>query len=329
MTNIKALLSPKFFFTFYFPAVVIFGFQNCSDVGFKTESSQVEQLLGSDLVIENGFKFTNKKVVTLEINANGEIYPKMRISNSPDFSDAELIDFKSPYEYDLKDEYASDGSKDGVKSIYVELVGENVPVKVMNQNIGLDTVFPNIIPQGILADGLVGEAPSFQDVVNLFWDAHDVPASTGFTSGIDAQRGLRIAYSKTNDCSSSNVTLIQDWGFYSDSFGVNWPQKNPIDSLYFCIYVQDHAGNSKSYTSQPMTSLWKVLVGENAQGNGGHYLSPSVRFKKPAFLAKYSRGNMFINDESFNNIRVISSESSTTSSEISLFFGDGRLAVTG
>lgn len=314
---------------FYFPLTVLLGFQNCSDADFATEASHVNKLLGSDLVLENGFDYTNKKIIDIQLKVNTSIYKAMRISDSPNFENSISQPTQENFKFDLGDNYAPDGSKDGIKSIYVELTGEGIPVKIINQNIGLDTVHPKINAEGILASGLEGVIYSHQETVSIDWSGTDVMSSTGFNSGIDEVNGLKVAYSAVSDCSTSQVSVIKDWGTYTNGTTVSWPQKSPLDSLYFCIYLKDRAGNLNHVMSQPMTSLWKVIVGENSQGNGSDYLAPNIRFKKPGNLAKDALGNIYIQDEHFNNIRVISSAQSQTPNQVSLFAGNGQLAPTG
>jgi|GEM_PF-3406000 len=304
--------------------ILLVFFQNCSnDAGFVVEPSEAQKF-DAPLLIENGSQFTNKKVVSVEINLPAQDFTSMRTSKTEDFSASDVVPYSSTFSHDLGDDWADDGSKDGPKTVYVELRPSIGPPTILNQTIGLDTVFPSIVPEGILAEGMQGVVIPEGDQQNLAWQGEDVPAANGFSSGLDLTSGIKVGYTPNEDCSASQVELVKDWTGYTDNLSVTWPQKNPLDTFFFCIYAKDNAGNVKAVLSQPMSALWKVIVGENSQGNGGSFLSPNVRFKSPMTLAMDAQNNIYISDAHFHNLRKANGPSSSSPGEMSLLMGDGH-----
>ncbi len=89
--------------------------------------------------------------------------------------------------------------------------------------------------------------------------------------------------------------------------------------FYICVYLKDLAGNSATILSQPMIGLWRVLAGDNNQGNGGSVNATNVRFKAPYLLARDSKKNTYIYDRHFNTIRRVSA-----TNQITLVAGNGQ-----
>ena len=154
------------------------------------------------------------------------------------------------------------------------------------------------------------------------WDAIDADAVTGYSSGLHKSEGLKVATTNIEDCSENSVSN-SNWGVYKDHLDISWPQENQNEVFYFCVYLKDRAGNISTSLSQPMSSVWKVIAGENNQGNGGSFNSPNVRLQYPSALAKSLDGQLFISDSKFNNIRRISADSNRNLKEISVFAGNG------
>jgi hypothetical protein len=283
-----------------------FFFQNCSPIQFNRDYSS-QGILGTP-VSSNG-AYTNSRVLPIEIEVTGDDYTEVRASIYEDM-DAKAVPWVKldgskvlKLDVDLAEQYAGDGSLDGKKIIYVQGRDPltNVVAKASTEAF-LDTQTPKIEIQGILKNGIQGRLMSKGEMVSLFWDSSDVPASSGYSSGIV---GFRWGVSENGDCSDANLVSDSGWKENVNSMEVAWPEGDPLKAFYFCLFVKDKASNVGPGFSQPMTSLWNVIAGDNAQGNGSSVTSNKVRFKLPYYLHLDVKGDIQFYDNAFNSYRKI------------------------
>jgi len=304
--------------------ILVLIFQNCSAVKMSYDYASVDRSMGMGLIIENGQPATNKKAVAVSFTGNDlSSMTQMRLATTSNM-DAAAVPWQ-PYSsntfFDFGSDWASDGSKDGLKFIYAEVrQNPSAPSVALQGNIGLDTVFPTIAGDGILATGIQGQHFVKGQSVALNWHYGDQPAGpNNYSSGIDP-RGFKIGYTRTADC-GGDVTWLGDWqAAFSSMNNFVWPAALPSDTFYVCMLIKDVAGNTTTMQSQPLASVWSVLAGDNNQGNGGGVGAPNVRFKQPSGLVSDSKGNIFVIDRQFNVIREISSDTRT----ITTYAGNGH-----
>ncbi len=294
-------------------------------MSFEADPSQFNSdiLLSSDE--DDGAQYTNNKIVDLNFVYDSSLYTSLKVSFNEDLTDSVDYEPQNRIKFDLGDKFAADGSKDGLKKIYIKLTSKINSIKLIEHDLYLDTVPPQIDFSGILNTGLNGKAYALNESVQLSWDANDVNALSGYSSGLHKTESLRIATTKIEDCSENNVSRA-DWRGYKKSLDISWPQENQNETFYFCVYLKDRAGNISTSLSQPMSSVWRVLAGENNQGNGGSFNTPNVRLQYPTTLAKSSDGQLFISDSKFNNIRKITADNNRNLKNISAFAGTGLTA---
>lgn len=289
--------------------ILVFGFQNCAKINFGKDygSSVLEASLGVADVF-----YTNSKVVPVTVNLDSPYMNQIRASIYPDM-DAQKIAWQvwnsgtsGKINVDLGDQYAADGSKDGPKDLYVEArdSANNKKTQVILKAF-LDTQSPTINGLDLLVNGTQGKVYSKGQSVDLKWNAQDVIAKSGMSSGIDPDKGFRWGVASSGDCSESSLTQKSDWMAANGSISVSWPGSNPLEAFYFCLYTKDRAGNIANLLSQPMTSLWSVIAGDNSQGNGSSVTSSKVRFKNPYYFSRDPQGNLHFVDSAFGVQRVI------------------------
>lgn len=277
------------------------------------------------MTIEGGKPATNKKIVEVQFSSllTTQEFAKVRFSLTPEMTETKnpWRDFSSSTTYDFAEEYDKDGKKDGLKTLYAELLPsyrDSQPLKLA-ATIGLDTIVPTVSAQEILAKGLQGVVYKKGQSVALKWAYQDAVAPTGYSSGLDPH-GMRVGYTSFADC-SNQVTWVTDWQQTSSGINFSWPTSAPLDTFYVCVLMKDLAGNQYAMLSQPMISLWRVFAGDNSQGNGGSVKASNVRLAYPGTLATDSKLNLFILDGHFNNIRRVSKDG-----QISLVIGTGPAA---
>jgi len=307
--------------------LLLFTFQNCSQVSFEANLSLTDRSVdpGSDTDPLDLLRYTNAQVVDLKTGLNLNLFERVEMSLNSDFSDSQIaVKGSSELPFDLKDSFAADGSKDGLKLVYIKTLSSlDGAEQIIEYEVYLDTVAPDIDLDGVLKTGIFSKSIAFSETTPLAWDGLDVPASNGYSSGISTLQGLQVSTSGSDDCSGNNLNILIPWKAYEKSISVSWPQKDPLDVFYFCISIQDRAGNSKTVLSQPMTSLWKVIAGENAQGNGGSFNSANVRLNYPSVLRKDATGSLFFSDRKFHNIRKINVDQNRNFQNINHFAGTG------
>ncbi len=303
----------------------LFLFQNCSKNSFSMRSNPDDAILGSSdnfMLIEEGKPYTNKKVLKVKFqNLSGQ-YLKMRLALTKEMTDEThpWVDYSANTTFDLKQDWSLDGSADGTKTIYSELRELSGDTVKFSAKIGLDTLPPQGNLLGILSKGLQGKQISEGQKEPLSWTISDVMSSSNFSSGL-SDTGMTVATTTIPDCSSSAIKVKLAQAPYKNTYTLTWPQKQPNEAFYVCVFVADKAGNTLSLMSQPMLSLWRVFAGDNTQGNGGSINSQNVRFQYPTLLAKNSKNEVFIYDSQFNNIRKVDENGIIT-----LVAGSGKLA---
>jgi hypothetical protein len=294
-------LSILFFVTLLFSSFILF--QNCSKQKFSADYSNTS--LSTDAVF-----YTNNKIVPIKLVINSpfaERFDQMRASLDQDMTDVPWQPIADTILFDLNNEFASDGSKDGPKTVFIEVhqSGAETLTLPITQNIFLDTQAPTLEGSGILVQGIQGQTIEMGQSVELKWKMVDKIASSGESSGIDPAQGFRWGLSQSEDCTVAHNTQTSEWMTPRESLEVSWPEPDPLHAFYFCLYGKDRAQNTGVLLSQPMSSLWNVYVGDNNQGNGSSVTSPKVRFKRPSFLFLDPDRNIHVKDEDFVNWRRI------------------------
>jgi len=281
-------------------------FQNCSNIGFgKSYADSKTSASGAD---SDGLFYTNQKFVPMAITGASRWMNEMRASTLKDMDSANIAwqPIASSILVDLGPDYASDGSKDGIKTVYIELRDSSTDERSpTTAQVFLDTQAPVLSAEALLKLGTQGKVFSKGQSFDISWTGADKVALSGQSSGISNQ-GLRWGYSNSGDCSEVNLTQKSDWMSYLNNLSLTWPSADPLQAFYICVYAKDRAGNVGTLLSQPMTSVWQVLAGENNQGNGGSVLAKNVRFSYPNSMAIDSKGTLFVNDSYSNVIRKIS-----------------------
>ncbi len=305
---------------------LIFLFQNCSQVSFETNLSLTDRGVNPELEADplDLLQYTNAQIVDLKTELDLSSFESIEMSLSSDFSDSQVaLNGAQDLTFDLKGSFAADGSKDGLKLVYIKANTADGAEELIEYEIYLDTVTPDISLDGILKSGIFSKSIAFSENTPLTWEGLDVSAPNGYSSGISNSKGLQVSTSSSDDCSGNNLNILIPWQAYEKSIPISWPQKDPLDAFYFCISIQDRAGNTKTVLSQPMTSLWKVIAGENAQGNGGSFNSANVRLNYPTILRKDATGSLFFSDRKFHNIRKINTDQNRNFQNINHFAGTG------
>ncbi len=287
-------------------ALLILFFQNCQAPRFSPDysSTTLSASVGGSTIF-----YTNQKNVNIEVNLDSQFMNQMRASIYENMDDRNIpwgAVLKNVV-VELQDEYAADGSKDGLKKVYIEARDSKTNKRIYTSvDIFLDTQAPSLTGSGLLSLGTQGIIYSKGTVVNLQWTGIDKLAPTGVSSGFDENAGFRWGIASSGDCSESSLTQKSEWSAPRTTISVPWPSNDPLTAFYFCIYGKDKAGNIGTLLSQPMTSLWQVIAGDNNQGNGGTVTAKSVRFGYPTTLAVDSKNNLFVSDAYMNVIRRIS-----------------------
>jgi hypothetical protein len=207
---------------------------------------------------------------------------------------------------DLGEQFSADGSKDGEKIIFVES-RDPITGKILKSKITayLDTQAPVMSRKGLLETGIQGISYVQGQMTHLEWSAEDKVASSGFKSDINPDFGFRWGVAEAGDCSESSLVSKTDWSSNKSEMDVEWPSDDPLKAFYFCLYVKDRAGNIANLLSQPMSSLWNVIAGDNSQGNGSSVTSNKVRFKYLNNLFIDNDKNIEMTDAYFGVRRVI------------------------
>ncbi len=311
--------SRKYSYLIFFLLTLLFvPFQNCSKTHFTASESSVRLFATQDIILENNKLATNKKILNIKIIGAQIGKALMRVYEINNFN--ESIDWVPVTEktvVDLKDQYATSGLKDDFKTVIVEfksiLTGtiERVEKKIL-----LDTLSPQIRTLGILATGMVGSGKSYNlgEVAELNWDAEDLLAVTGNKSDLDPSEAIQVGWSKLADCSINNIVSISQAMPNANKYTeFKWPTNDALDAFYVCVFVKDVAGNQSVGLSQPLSYQWSVLIGDNNLGSGGSVTSSSVRFNSPNDIEADSKGNLFVSDDRYGQLRMISSDGIITS----------------
>jgi hypothetical protein len=279
-------------------------FQNCSKQKFAADYSNTSA--STDAVF-----YTNKRDISIRVKVNSpfaERFDRMRASIKEDMTDVSWQPRADEILVDLDTEFMPDGSKDGPKTIYIE-VSESAGEKnilAMKQQVFLDTVPPTAQGLGILASG-PDKDYNLNENASIEWSASDVLSSTGVSSGL-GEKAISIGYTHTNNCAGGITWVAKDLPNTTQYSNFPWPGVSPLDTFYVCVLVQDLAGNAMSIISQPMTRLWKVIAGDNNKGDGGSALASNVRFNSPFNISIGKKGSIYIYDNGFNIIREIDSD---------------------
>lgn len=290
--------------------VTLLLFQNCSKVGFSKDWSQLDSQVSSSIDGADGqaLYYTNSSTVVIKTTAHSESFiDQVRVSTKEDMDAEPWLPLTDKVTLDLKDDYASDGSKDGPKIAYVEFRSSASGQKVSRQlHIFLDTQVPEISGEEFLVTGLRGQVFNRGQRVPIRWKINDRSPATGESSGLDMKSGFRRGYSYTNDCSEASLFEKTDWSAADETAGtMSWPTDDPLQAFYICLFAKDRAGNINTFQSQPMTSLWNVVIGDNSQGNGASVISQKVRFKRPDYLSLTKNRDLLVRDFEFKTTRVI------------------------
>lgn len=296
-----------------------FFFQNCSPIHFSKDYSSVSV---SSSIAGDG-SYTNSRILPLKVEVSTTDFDEVRASIHKDMDTKSIpwVKLKGKkeiiVEVDLAEQFTADGSLDGEKFIFVES-RESSTGKVMNtETIAyLDTQTPTMSAKGLLVNGIQGLVMSKDQPVSLIWDSADKVASSGFSSGIKELDGFRWGISSNGDCSEASLVSKSEWGKNVKSLEVPWPEADPLNAFYFCLYVKDRAGNIGNALSQPMTSLWNVVAGDNSQGNGSSVTSNKVRFKLPYYMFLDANADIQFYDSAFASYRTIKNFSNDTSRTI-------------
>jgi hypothetical protein len=293
-------------FSMIFLGVILLAYQNCGKQNF----AMTDAPLSVGLVLEDGRIAFNKATVKAEFMNLKHSYVRMKIAENGQFSGIFWKDFENPTQVSLVvsgSDY-SNGKQDGLKTVKAQLERVDGQILELEATIGLDTVSPDFRGENLLEKGSSGESYALNQRVTLDWDAYDVPSThTGYESGLDIQKAIKVNWLNDRDCSSSEAQSLLDWMPPVQSGAVLWPSDDPLSTFYFCLHVKDAAGNEISRPFE-MSGLWRVIAGDNSQGNGGTVNAPNVRFAYPNHLGTDSNGNLFIFDSNFFNIRVVTND---------------------
>lgn len=320
--------------------ILIFIFQNCSNVGFQNGIDTTHTFSSSSktavMQIEGGRIATNKHLLNITvIGLNPNTMDQMRIANKKDMNgnqfpaSSQWQPFSENFQYDLGDDYASDGSKDDEKTLVMQvkpkITADVQTVDPFYGAIQLDTVPPSLVLSGVLKNGLNGATYTKGQTMTLAWTAADVAASTGNSSGLDPNASIQVTWSDPEDCSKIDQTnlgpLLPD---NAATRNFVWPKDSRLENFYICIFAEDRAGNRTTGLSQPMNDIWQVIAGDNNQGNGGSWKASNVRFSYPYAMTVDSKDNLYIYDNDFVNIRKV-----TTDGTITSYLGNGKIDYNG
>ncbi len=303
--------------------------QNCSNKSFTTTTITTLSQSSGSLKIEDGRTATNKRVLNIEIVGVPDVADQMRVGFRKDLVDGTFPEtfawkpYQKKFDHDLDVEYASNGSKDAMKEIVVEVKDSNtvgLNKSLVEGVILLDTIPPEVELKGLLKTGLPSQSVQLGDTVEIDWTAKDIPAPSGTSSGLDLNQAIQVGWTDSEDCSkviTANLSTPMPDNAGARSFV--WPKASILDNFFLCIFVKDLAGNRTTGLSQPMTQLWKVIAGDNNQGNGGTWKASNTRFGTPNKIAVDKDNNLYIHDSDFRTIRKV-----TTDGAISTWLGNGR-----
>lgn len=312
-------------------------FQNCSPARFSSPNgegpSTARELssVSGFLEIEGGRSATNKKILAVEIKGvDNQAISHMRFAREEQLIGGEIPKsipwqtFQAKTEFDLDVEWASDGTKDRAKNLVAEvkkIASPDEKIPLLRASILLDTVPPRVEALGLMKHGLVGARYEKNQRVDLDWNAMDIPAPTGRMSGVDPMEGVQVGWADDADCSKVAANnLGPKLPDSSQARQFIWPKSTKLEAFYICVFVQDLAGNRSTGLSQPMTQIWRIVAGDNNQGNGGSWKAANVRFGAPDLLVMDSKNNLFIYDGDYLTIRRVKPDGT-----IETFIGNGRL----
>jgi hypothetical protein len=294
--------------------VLIVIFQNCSVTHFAKDYTGVNlssSFSDGSLDSKAGF-YTNSRTLPIVVDVTSYDFTEVRASIYENMDEKSVEWQKLNGELhknlvvDLGEQFSADGSKDGQKMIYVES-RDPITKKVLKSQIMayLDTQAPVMTRKGLLENGIQGATYVKGQAAKLEWLAEDKTSSSGFKSDLDPAAGFRWGMAESGDCSESSLVSKTEWGPNKNQMEIEWPGEDPLKAFYFCLYVKDRAGNVSNLLSQPMSSLWNVIAGDNSQGNGSSVTSNKVRFKFIANLFIDNDKNIELVDSYFNVRRVI------------------------
>lgn len=306
----------KLYYLIVFSALLIVSFQNCSN----KLSFGISNLIFSSET--KGNYYTNNNFMDVQLSSeNMDLFSEIRYSVNQKLDQQEWkkfseLDVKNTSNQDIEfraflgDQYKSDGTLDGEKVIYVGLRGyDRLDKNKIYQadfefKMFLDTQAPKIVPNGILQEGIKGKIYKLDQDVELNLSMIDPQLEQGKASSFGIE-SLRWAITKNGDCSEEFLTNKSSWMPKKESLSVAWPENDPMNAFYFCIFAKDQAGNVTNFMSPAMTSLWSTIAGDNSVGNGSGVNSPNVRFKLPQALFLDPQGNLHFYDDGFGVRRMI------------------------
>lgn len=290
--------------------VLVFAYTNCSKVAFEKDYSSTAFSASLD---GKSLFYTNSSSVYVTVDLDSHHHNEVRLSPYADMDSHQIPWMPWPHTTPQKvlvelgpDLYAADGSKDGLIDIYIQARDSHTDVRTQTQvQVFLDTQSPRVLGKGLLEQGVQGQVMDYGQQVELEIDAWDQEAASGKLSGLDDKVGFRYGITRTGDCSEASLVSKTNWGPMRTRYNMDWPEADPLKTFYICSYVRDRAGNIAIHLSQPMTSLWTVVAGENSQGNGGSVTAPNVRFKMPYYFSLDPDNNLHFRDLAFRTQRVI------------------------
>jgi sugar lactone lactonase YvrE len=297
-------------------------FQNCGKVGFNYDYGNAYTQSGAGMIVNNGNPYTSQRIVAVQFTGQTQIFTQMRLSTNQDMDTVPVPwqSFSASTAFDLSTSWAPDGTKDGPLTIYAQIrKDDQSPNLPLAGSLALDTTPPSVAGLGILVNGIQGQDYTGQNVL-LNFNASDVPAPSGYESGLSAN-GFRVGWTLTADC-GDGVNWLGSAGPVRSQVPLQWPVPSTLDTFYVCAIVQDNAGNTSTFLSQPLTSVWRVFAGDNNPGDGETYNGPNVRFKLPGVMALDNEGNIYSADNQFFVIRQINKQNQI----ITTIAGNGRPA---
>lgn len=295
---------------------LLLSFQNCSETVMFSKDLSSSSLSAMEALSGKTTFYTNTNFVKVKVSINSPVLTQCRASIHQNMDEKNVpwqaCSQNQELTVYLNEEFAAGGLKDGPKQIYVEASDESAstnpaaPRMKTQLTAFLDTLVPEIEGQDFLKKGLAGLTFTKDQSVSIQWTASDKVAVTGESSGIEPQQGIRWAFSANGTCEDSSVQNLSAWTA-GDTRQTNilWPVADPLETFYICIYAQDRAGNRGYFLSQPLTSLWTVLAGDNSIGNGASITAPQVRFKSPYSMSLDPQNNLYFHDRHLAAYRMI------------------------
>ncbi len=161
-----------------FICVLTLPFQNCSQVDFALNYNTLASLASSGpMLIVNGGRPSNSKIMPVAFqlaalqSQTGAEFTSMRLGlNRNTLDSAPYVPFANPTSIDLQTEYANDGTKDGIKNIYVDIhiKGTEAAMNLIGQ-LTLDTIAPTT--QSLNIEN--GASSTTMNYTSLQLQAHD------------------------------------------------------------------------------------------------------------------------------------------------------------